>query len=203
MLEAAGYSVQIPESRVCCGLTWISTGPLDGARRQLRRTLEALQPAITQGMPIVGLESSCTAVLCCGLAGNFGVEKGHYDVSVAVAEQSLLPAVRSADAATVCWPMASRVALNCNSFRVGAVSTSHNCWLNAWTNKDHQRDPSGCSATLAQAPDAARVRTLTQHLEGRQGGGSEPASAGRRAERSVFVPKTAHPQRDPGTEERC
>jgi len=38
---------------------------------------------------------------CCGLAGNFGVEKGHYDVSVAVAEQSLLPAVRSADAATV------------------------------------------------------------------------------------------------------
>ncbi|MDX6277875.1 MAG: hypothetical protein QOJ72_2003, partial [Nocardioidaceae bacterium] len=27
---------------------------------------------------------------CCGLAGNFGVEKGHYDVSVAVAEQQLL-----------------------------------------------------------------------------------------------------------------
>jgi Fe-S oxidoreductase len=33
---------------------------------------------------------------CCGLAGNFGVEKGHYDVSVAVAEHDLLPAVRSA-----------------------------------------------------------------------------------------------------------
>ena len=32
---------------------------------------------------------------CCGLAGNFGVEKGHYDVSVAVAEQALLPAVRA------------------------------------------------------------------------------------------------------------
>jgi FAD/FMN-containing dehydrogenase/Fe-S oxidoreductase len=31
---------------------------------------------------------------CCGLAGNFGVEKGHYEVSVAVAEHSLLPAVR-------------------------------------------------------------------------------------------------------------
>jgi Fe-S oxidoreductase len=31
---------------------------------------------------------------CCGLAGNFGVEKGHYDVSVAVAEHALLPAVR-------------------------------------------------------------------------------------------------------------
>ncbi len=35
---------------------------------------------------------------CCGLAGNFGVEKGHYDVSVAVAEHDLLPAVRAAGA---------------------------------------------------------------------------------------------------------
>ena len=33
---------------------------------------------------------------CCGLAGNFGVERGHYDVSVAVAETALLPAVRAA-----------------------------------------------------------------------------------------------------------
>jgi Fe-S oxidoreductase len=33
---------------------------------------------------------------CCGLAGNFGVERGHYEVSVAVAETGLLPAVRSA-----------------------------------------------------------------------------------------------------------
>ncbi len=33
---------------------------------------------------------------CCGLAGNFGVEQGHYEVSVAVAEHDLLPAVRSA-----------------------------------------------------------------------------------------------------------
>ncbi len=33
---------------------------------------------------------------CCGLAGNFGVEKGHYEVSVAVAEHDLLPAVRAA-----------------------------------------------------------------------------------------------------------
>ncbi len=33
---------------------------------------------------------------CCGLAGNFGVERGHYEVSVAVAEQQLMPAVRAA-----------------------------------------------------------------------------------------------------------
>ena len=33
---------------------------------------------------------------CCGLAGNFGVELGHYDVSVKVAEHDLLPAVTRA-----------------------------------------------------------------------------------------------------------
>ncbi|MFI1018132.1 FAD-binding and (Fe-S)-binding domain-containing protein [Streptomyces sp. NPDC020965] len=33
---------------------------------------------------------------CCGLAGNFGFEKGHWEVSVACAEESLLPAVRGA-----------------------------------------------------------------------------------------------------------
>ena len=38
---------------------------------------------------------------CCGLAGNFGVERGHYEVSVAVAEQQLLPAVRAAAADAV------------------------------------------------------------------------------------------------------
>lgn len=32
---------------------------------------------------------------CCGLAGNWGMEKGHYDVSVAVAQSNLLPAVRN------------------------------------------------------------------------------------------------------------
>lgn len=177
VLESAGFSVQIPARSVCCGLTWISTGQLDGARKQLGRTLDALGSALDQAVPVVGLEPSCTAVLrsdavellpedpraaklaaqthtlaelltkcgwtppslagidalaqphchqhavlgfdadqalltgagatvstvggCCGLAGNFGVERGHYEVSVAVAEQSLLPAVRSADPETI------------------------------------------------------------------------------------------------------
>nr|WP_328829436.1 FAD-binding and (Fe-S)-binding domain-containing protein [Nocardioides acrostichi] len=38
---------------------------------------------------------------CCGLAGNFGVERGHYETSVAVAETQLLPAVRAAGEQTV------------------------------------------------------------------------------------------------------
>ncbi|PKW16682.1 FAD-binding and (Fe-S)-binding domain-containing protein [Saccharopolyspora spinosa] len=33
---------------------------------------------------------------CCGLAGNFGAERGHYDLSIAVARNSLLPAVEDA-----------------------------------------------------------------------------------------------------------
>jgi Fe-S oxidoreductase len=33
---------------------------------------------------------------CCGLAGNWGVERGHHDVSVRIAEHGLLPAVRAA-----------------------------------------------------------------------------------------------------------
>ncbi|MFD8867890.1 (Fe-S)-binding protein, partial [Streptomyces sp. NPDC059590] len=36
---------------------------------------------------------------CCGLAGNFGFERGHYEVSVACAEEQLLPSVRGADPA--------------------------------------------------------------------------------------------------------
>jgi len=38
---------------------------------------------------------------CCGLAGNFGMEQGHYETSVAVAEHTLLPAVRAAGADAV------------------------------------------------------------------------------------------------------
>lgn len=38
---------------------------------------------------------------CCGLAGNFGFERGHYEVSVGAGERVLLPRVRDADASTV------------------------------------------------------------------------------------------------------
>ena len=33
---------------------------------------------------------------CCGMAGSFGFEREHYDVSIAVGELALLPAVRQA-----------------------------------------------------------------------------------------------------------
>ena len=177
LLESAGYRVTVTERRVCCGLTWISTGQLGGARKQLTATLDQLEPHLDAGVPIVALEPSCAAVLrsdlvellpddprsprvasatttlaefltvattaddepwqppdltgvevvvqphchqhavmgfrpdralldrtgatvhqlagCCGLAGNFGMERGHYDVSVAVAGAALLPALEA------------------------------------------------------------------------------------------------------------
>ncbi len=170
VLESAGYRVHVPGADTCCGLTWITTGQLDRARRILGGTVESLVAAADAGWPIVGVEPSCTAVLrsealdlvggaaaervaqatrtlaelltttpgwrppdlsgveivaqphchhasvlgwsadarlladagarvtrlggCCGLAGNWGVERGHHDVSVAIAEQQLLPAVQ-------------------------------------------------------------------------------------------------------------
>ncbi|UNO38847.1 FAD-binding and (Fe-S)-binding domain-containing protein [Streptomyces sp. MST-110588] len=43
-----------------------------------------------------GIDADVLDEGCCGLAGNFGFEKGHYDLSMAIGEQGVLPAVRAA-----------------------------------------------------------------------------------------------------------
>ena len=48
---------------------------------------------LVPGLSVKTIESSC-----CGMAGAFGYEKDHYDVSMRMAERSLLPAVRDAPA---------------------------------------------------------------------------------------------------------
>ncbi|WP_245822836.1 FAD-binding and (Fe-S)-binding domain-containing protein [Brachybacterium avium] len=48
-----------------------------------------------------GIDAEVPDSGCCGLAGNFGFEKGHYDVSMACAERVLLPAVRDASPETL------------------------------------------------------------------------------------------------------
>ncbi|KZF01078.1 hypothetical protein A2J02_07630 [Rhodococcus sp. EPR-147] len=45
----------------------------------------------------VGIEAVREATGCCGVAGNFGFESRHYELSMAVAEQALAPAVRAAE----------------------------------------------------------------------------------------------------------
>ncbi|MFF9277826.1 FAD-binding and (Fe-S)-binding domain-containing protein [Streptomyces griseosporeus] len=159
--------------RVCCGLTYVSTGQLDRARAVMRRTLDLMEPVLETAAPVVVLEPSCAAALradlpellhddpraarlaarvltfaetlerhaphwtpprvdrpavgqthchqhavlgdgadrrlreaagltgglaggCCGLAGDFGFARGHFEVSRACAEDQLLPAVRDA-----------------------------------------------------------------------------------------------------------
>ncbi|MFE6788150.1 FAD-binding and (Fe-S)-binding domain-containing protein [Streptomyces sp. NPDC057680] len=189
VLEDAGLGVELPPGRVCCGLTYVSTGQLGAARRVMRRTLDVMvggdvtaegdvmgegaEGAAGPLAPVVVLEPSCAATLrtdlpellpddpraarlaasvrtfaealetlaphwrpprldrpvtgqthchqhavlgdaadrrlreragltgdlaggCCGLAGNFGFEPGHYEVSVTCAEDQLLPALRAA-----------------------------------------------------------------------------------------------------------
>ncbi|MCX5227864.1 FAD-binding and (Fe-S)-binding domain-containing protein [Streptomyces sp. NBC_00233] len=179
VLEAAGLGVALPQGRVCCGLTYVSTGQLGAARRVMRRTLDVMEmegdggAAAGPAGPVVVLEPSCAATLrtdlpellpddpraarlaasvrtfaealetlapdwepprldrpvtgqthchqhavlgdaadrrlreragltgdlaggCCGLAGNFGFEPDHYEVSVTCAEDQLLPALRGA-----------------------------------------------------------------------------------------------------------
>ncbi|MFC0624449.1 FAD-binding and (Fe-S)-binding domain-containing protein [Kribbella deserti] len=51
-------------------------------------------------MAAAGIDADVPDSGCCGLAGNFGFERDHYDVSMAVGERVLLPAVRAADPAT-------------------------------------------------------------------------------------------------------
>ncbi|MEU8589070.1 FAD-binding and (Fe-S)-binding domain-containing protein [Streptomyces sp. NPDC048664] len=182
VMETAGLDVRLAggrgRDRVCCGLTYLSTGQLDRARAVLRRTLDLLDPVLgpeagPEPPPVVVLEPSCAAALrtdlpqllhddpraprlaaavvtfaevlqrhaphwlpsrldrpvvgqthchqhavlgdaadrrlraaagltgelsggCCGLAGDFGFTKGHFEVSRACAEERLLPALRSA-----------------------------------------------------------------------------------------------------------
>ncbi|MFO1310793.1 MAG: FAD-linked oxidase C-terminal domain-containing protein [Burkholderiales bacterium] len=50
---------------------------------------------------VPGLEVEVVESSCCGMAGSFGYEAAHVDVSLAMAELSLLPAVRKAAAGTL------------------------------------------------------------------------------------------------------
>jgi FAD/FMN-containing dehydrogenase/Fe-S oxidoreductase len=49
----------------------------------------------------LGLDFQVLDSGCCGMAGAFGFEKDHYDVSIKVGERVLLPAVREADKQTL------------------------------------------------------------------------------------------------------
>jgi FAD/FMN-containing dehydrogenase/Fe-S oxidoreductase len=67
VLTRAGYRVVSPDPPngrpLCCGRTFLSTGLVDEARAEARRTVEALTAYVQAGTPIVGLEPSCLLTL--------------------------------------------------------------------------------------------------------------------------------------------
>ena len=183
VLARAGYDVFAPSSGtrpLCCGRTYLSAGVIDRAKTEAARLVATLYPFAEKGIPIVGLEPSCTLALrdevvalldsdearavaasvltfeellardkptldfdssatpekimlhghchqkafdvvkpvqsvladmaglevevietsCCGMAGAFGYGADTYDVSMKMAEASLLPAIRNAPSDT-------------------------------------------------------------------------------------------------------
>jgi FAD/FMN-containing dehydrogenase/Fe-S oxidoreductase len=52
-------------------------------------------------MERMGLDFEVLDSGCCGMAGSFGFESGHYDISVAIGERRLLPEVRDASPETL------------------------------------------------------------------------------------------------------
>jgi FAD/FMN-containing dehydrogenase/Fe-S oxidoreductase len=61
-----------------------------------------VMPAVEKVLRSVpGVEVQTVQTSCCGMAGSFGYEAEHYDVSMKMAELSLLPAVRKSDAVLV------------------------------------------------------------------------------------------------------
>jgi hypothetical protein len=49
----------------------------------------------------LGLAAQVLNSGCCGMAGSFGFESNKYDVSIAIGERRLLPAVREAEDSTI------------------------------------------------------------------------------------------------------
>ena len=61
-----------------------------------------LMPDVVAALELVpDLEVESITSSCCGMAGAFGYDARHYAVSMAMAEDALLPAVRAADADTI------------------------------------------------------------------------------------------------------
>jgi len=65
-----------------------------------QKALSGTKP-LKQVLELAGYEVSEIDSGCCGMAGAFGYEREHYEISLAMAEQRLLPAVRAAAADTV------------------------------------------------------------------------------------------------------
>lgn len=62
VLETCGYEVLVAKQHLCCGRPLYDYGMLDLAKAYYRRLIEALQPYLRAGIPVVGLEPSCVSI---------------------------------------------------------------------------------------------------------------------------------------------
>ena len=62
VLHDAGFRVEVPQGRLCCGRPLYDFGMLDRAKRYLQHVLDKLAPQLQAGMPIVVLEPSCASI---------------------------------------------------------------------------------------------------------------------------------------------
>ena len=70
---------------------------------------------------------------CCGLAGNFGVERGHYDVSRGRGRDRAAARRARGRATRWCWPTGSPAAPSSTSSPASAACTWPSCWPAAGT----------------------------------------------------------------------
>jgi Fe-S oxidoreductase len=63
-----------------------------------QKALVGMEPARQVLSRVEGLEFTILDSGCCGMAGSFGYEQGHYEVSQACGERVLFPAVRGSAA---------------------------------------------------------------------------------------------------------
>ncbi len=62
VLNRAGFDVIVPKRSLCCGRPLFDFGWIDLAKRLLKQILSTLRSEIREGIPLVGIEPSCTAV---------------------------------------------------------------------------------------------------------------------------------------------
>jgi FAD/FMN-containing dehydrogenase/Fe-S oxidoreductase len=62
VLTAAGFRVTGPRGHMCCGRPLYDFGMLDTAKQYLLQVLDALEPQLAAGVPVVVLEPSCASV---------------------------------------------------------------------------------------------------------------------------------------------
>jgi FAD/FMN-containing dehydrogenase/Fe-S oxidoreductase len=118
-----------------------------------------------QALKSMGLDVKLLDAGCCGMAGSFGFESEHYDVSTKVGERELLPAVRSASKDTLI--IADGFSCRTQIAQATDRRALHLADVIEMAVRDGVRGPDGDYPESRYVPDyAANVRLPTRTLVG-------------------------------------